>query len=294
MQSDADDQPEHDERDDHGDVDPLRDPRTRAVVGHVPLVIDIGRDVRSFTEAGRLAHTTRMHEPAREGRGVLSQLAAAIDEKRRDAVFVELVQPVDDEADHAREPEHANDDECPDRAVTFSHRRDRTLFAMQRVVIVGPGGAGKSWLAKRIAERTGLPLIHLDREYWRPGWVETPKPEWRARVAELVARDRWVIDGNYGGTLATRMDRADTIIFLDVSRWASLAGVLVRRLRTNQRDDISDGCPERLNLEFLRWLWRYHDHHRPNVLEQIGAHAHGRTVITLRDRAAISAFAAGA
>jgi adenylate kinase family enzyme len=158
-------------------------------------------------------------------------------------------------------------------------------------MIVGPGGAGKSWLAKRIAERTGLPLIHLDREYWRPGWIETPKPAWKARVAEIVAGERWVMDGNYGGTLALRMTRADTIIFLDVSRWASLAGVLSRRARTTQREDMTEGCPERLNLEFLRWLWRYHDHHRPGVLEQIGAHTHGRTVIVLRDRPAITAFA---
>jgi adenylate kinase family enzyme len=158
-------------------------------------------------------------------------------------------------------------------------------------MIVGPGGAGKSWLAKRIAERTGLPLIHLDREYWRPGWIETPKPAWKARVAEIVARERWVMDGNYGGTLALRMARADTIVFLDVSRWASLAGVLSRRVRANQREDMTDGCPERVNLTFLRWLWRYHDHHRPGVLEQIGAYAHGRTVIVLRDRPAITAFA---
>lgn len=158
-------------------------------------------------------------------------------------------------------------------------------------MIIGPGGAGKSWLAKRIAERTGLPLVHLDREFWRPGWIESPKHEWKARVGELVAGERWVMDGNYGGSLATRMDRADTIIFLDVSRWTSLAGALARRFRREQRDDMAEGCPEHLTSEFLHWLWRYHDHHRPSVLEQIGAHAYGRTVITLRDRAAIIDYA---
>lgn len=122
-------------------------------------------------------------------------------------------------------------------------------------MIIGPGGAGKSWLA------TGLDRV--------------TEAAWKARGAELVAGDRWVIDGNYGGTLATRTDRADTIVFLDVSRWASLAGVLARRLRGEQRDDMTEGCPESLTPEFLRWLWRYHDHHRPTVLEQIGAHAYG-------------------
>jgi|GEM_PF-6982669 len=83
---------------------------------------------------------------------------------------------------------------------------------MQRVLIVGPSGAGKSWLAKRIAARTGLPVVHLDREFWQPGWVETAKPVWRARVKELAAGERWIMDGDYGGTLALRMERADTPI----------------------------------------------------------------------------------
>ncbi len=162
---------------------------------------------------------------------------------------------------------------------------------MQRVLIVGPGGAGKSWLAKRIAARTGLPLVHLDREFWHPGWVETAKPVWRARVQALAAGERWVMDGNYGGTLALRMERADTIIFLDVSRWTSLAGVLRRRFLAGPRDDIAEGCPERLDLTFLRWLWAYHDHHRPGVLAQLGDHGYGRTVVVLHDRQAISKFA---
>jgi adenylate kinase family enzyme len=153
-----------------------------------------------------------------------------------------------------------------------------------RVMIFGPGGAGKSWLAKQLAAVTGLPVVHLDREYWRPNWVETPKAEWKAKVKSLADRDRWIIDGNYGGTLALRMERADTIICLDVSRWTSLVGALCRRMRGEARDDIADGCPEKLDFEFLRWLWRYHDHHRPSVLEELGNFAHGRTIVTLHDR----------
>ena len=159
-------------------------------------------------------------------------------------------------------------------------------------MLVGPGGAGKSWLAKQLAAATGLPLVHLDREYWRPGWIETPKTEWKAKVKLLADGERWIMDGNYGGTLALRMERADTIVFLDVSRWTSLAGALRRRLRAGQRTDMAEGCPEQLGYTFLRWLWRYHDHHRPNVLEQIGNFAHGRTIVTLRDRGEIARWLA--
>ena len=164
---------------------------------------------------------------------------------------------------------------------------------MQRVMIIGAGGAGKSWLGKRLAAATGLPLVHLDREFWRAGWVEPPKAVWAAQVAALTAGDRWILDGNYGGTLPVRMERADTIVFLDVSRWQSVTGVLSRwvRQRGRVRDDVAAGCPEHLSLKFLAWLWAYPEKHRPGILALLGDHAHGRTIHILRDRRAIEAFA---
>ncbi len=73
---------------------------------------------------------------------------------------------------------------------------------MRRVLIIGSGGAGKSVLAVRAGQALGLPVIHLDQENWRPGWVETPRDEWHARVDVLLAREYWIMDGNYGGTSA--------------------------------------------------------------------------------------------
>ena len=81
---------------------------------------------------------------------------------------------------------------------------------MDRVAVVGPVGAGKSTFAAALGERTGLPVVHLDRHFWHPGWVETPRDEWRRRQAELFAGDRWIADGNYGRTFDERFSRADT------------------------------------------------------------------------------------
>ncbi len=77
--------------------------------------------------------------------------------------------------------------------------------------MIGSGGAGKSTVSRRIAAATGLPLVHLDRLYWHPGWVATPAAEWEQVVRDVVAGDRWVIDGSYGGTLALRLAAADTV-----------------------------------------------------------------------------------
>ena len=165
---------------------------------------------------------------------------------------------------------------------------------MRRVLVLGSGGAGKSTFAARLAERVGLPLIHLDAFYWRPGWVETPKEEWTRRVEQLLAGERWVMDGNYGGTLERRLAAADTVIFLDIPRLTCLARVVRRRLRFHgkTRPDMTPGCPERLSWDFLRWIWTYPAERRPRILEQLGMLSSDKRVVILRSSAAAEAFLA--
>lgn len=125
-----------------------------------------------------------------------------------------------------------------------------------RIMIIGSGGAGKSTLARRLGEITGLPVIHLDAEYWQPGWVETPKDEWKCKVEVLASGDCWIIDGNYSGTLPVRLLKADMVIFLDYPRLVCLWRVCLRiaRYRGQSRPDIGPGCPERFNGEFIHWV----------------------------------------
>lgn len=141
---------------------------------------------------------------------------------------------------------------------------------MQRVLVIGCGGAGKTTLARRIAELADLPLIHLDALYWRPGWQATPNEEWDQTVGELVARDAWVMDGNYGRTLDVRLAACDTVIFLDMPRYVCLWRVFRRWLqyRKRTRPDLAPGCPEHVSWEFVRWIWTY-PQRRPGVLERI-------------------------
>jgi len=166
---------------------------------------------------------------------------------------------------------------------------------MKKIVVIGSGGAGKSTFSRRLGLRLGIEVIHLDRLYWKPGWTETPAAEWEDLVRGVIAsRDAWIVDGNYSGTLGTRIQASDTIIFLDLPRMLCLWRVVKRAFKYHgiTRPDIADGCTERIDLAFLKWVWRYPQRSRPKVLALLDAHRQQRTIIRLRSPVEVEQFLA--
>ncbi|WBB70368.1 AAA family ATPase [Micromonospora sp. WMMD812] len=159
---------------------------------------------------------------------------------------------------------------------------------MRRILVVGSAGAGKTTLAREIARRLDLPLIHLDRHFWQPGWTAPDEARWRETVTRLAARPAWVMDGNYGGSLDLRLPRADLLVFCDLPRLLCLGRVLRRRWahRATARDDLPAGCAEQIDLQFLWYVWRYPRRSRPRLLASV-ASAPEVPVVRLRSRAAV-------
>jgi adenylate kinase family enzyme len=162
---------------------------------------------------------------------------------------------------------------------------------VKRVAVIGSGGAGKSTFARALGERTGLPVIHLDGLFWGPNWAPMPKPDWIELERELIAGDRWIMDGNYGSTQDLRLPRADTVIFLDIPRLVCVWSVTRRWAlhRKRARPDMPQNN-DKLELEFLRWIWTYPTEKRPEVLARLAALPPTTRVVRLRSRGAMREF----
>jgi adenylate kinase family enzyme len=158
------------------------------------------------------------------------------------------------------------------------------------VAIVGSGGVGKSTFAEELGRRTGIPVVHLDEHFWHPGWVPTPREAWADLQVGLLSDECWIADGNYGATLDVRLSRADTVIVLTLPRWRCARRALARSLRHRGREIQAKGCPEHLDLEFLRWVWRYPTDSRPRLDRAIDRFRERLDVVELASTSAARSF----
>ena len=162
---------------------------------------------------------------------------------------------------------------------------------MERIILIGCGGAGKSTLARQMGEKLNIPVVHLDSIFWLPGWVEMEQEAFDAHLREELAKDRWIMDGNFNRTMPERIARCDTIIYLDFSRWACLMGVLKRVLTSygKVRPDMGAGCPERIDLDFLKWVWNFNKNKRERYYRMLNE-AEGKQTIVLKNRRMVRRF----
>ena len=133
---------------------------------------------------------------------------------------------------------------------------DAALTIGRRVIVTGLAGSGKSTFSLALGAKTGLPVIHLDLHFWRPGWVPPSEEEWRDKQRVLLAGDAWIADGNYHETLDLRLERADTVVFLDIPWWVCAGRGFVRGVRERPIDcQLPEGCDESA-WRRLRAEWR--------------------------------------
>ncbi len=163
-----------------------------------------------------------------------------------------------------------------------------------KIAIIGYSGSGKSTLARKLGEKYGVNVLHLDSVHFLPGWVERDAEE-EKRIVEtfMDGRDGWVIDGNYRKLLYDRrMEEADLIVEMLFGRLDCLRRVCrrFRRFKGMTRPDMAKGCSEKLDREFVLWvLWKGRRKAARSRYESVRKQYAGKTVV-LKNQRQLDAF----
>ena len=159
---------------------------------------------------------------------------------------------------------------------------------MKRIIIIGCPGSGKSTFARELQKRTNLPLYYLDMLYWNADRTTVPKEEFRRRLGEVLEKDRWIIDGNYGSTMEMRMAVCDTVIVLDYPTEVCLAGIHARRGKV--RPDMP-WVETGEDAEFEAFVRQFREESRPKILSLLEQYRE-KEIHVFHDRAEADAFLA--
>jgi adenylate kinase family enzyme len=140
---------------------------------------------------------------------------------------------------------------------------------MPRVLVWGCPGSGKSTFARALCKITGLPHVSIDAHFWQPGWVEPDRAEFRERMKPILASEDWVLDGNYTTALhGAQIPRASHVFLFELPRWRCLKGGVgrIRKSYGRVRPEMAPGCPERIDLAFLRYIWNFNEKQYPKLV----------------------------
>ena len=168
---------------------------------------------------------------------------------------------------------------------------------MKRIMILGFSGGGKSTLAQNMGKILGIEPTHMDALHWLPNWVESSREEKIEKLTPVLQREAWIIDGNYQKILWTeRVALADTVIFIDVNRFTCFwqAWRRSKMYKGKTRPDMGEGCTEKFDWEFAKWVFFLGRKKRKDYLRVIHEFAAvGKSTYILRTKKDINNFLKG-
>ena len=160
-----------------------------------------------------------------------------------------------------------------------------------KILILGSTGAGKTTFAIELGKLLNLEVIHLDSFYWNKNWEPTPSNEWKIKLSKLLQKDKWIIDGNYITILELRLKDADSVIFIDFPLSTCLWRCFKRYILHlgKVRAEMPEGCVEKFDWEFIKWIWNYPRDICPKILEILEKEK-SKKIIILQNKNDVSEF----
>lgn len=161
---------------------------------------------------------------------------------------------------------------------------------MERLLVIGCPGAGKSTFARTLRDKTGLPLYYLDMLWHKPDKTNVTREEFDTGLEQWLMEPRWIIDGNYLRTLESRLRACDAVFFLDYPLEVCLSGA---RDRVGKKREDLPWVETGFDPEFRQWILDFARDQRPRILELLKQYRQGREIQVFPDREAANAFLLG-
>ena len=163
---------------------------------------------------------------------------------------------------------------------------------MKKIIVIGSSGAGKSTLARKLGAKLGIEVFHLDQLLWKPNWVMSTLDYQIDIQNNVIVKPSWIIDGNFGDTLNMRISAADTIVFLDRSRIVCIYQILkrVRKYNGVSRPDMQSKCPEKFDLNFIKWVWKFPNKQRLDIIKLLQEISDDKQILHLKNKKQIQHF----
>lgn len=159
---------------------------------------------------------------------------------------------------------------------------------MNKILVTGNAGSGKSTLSKKLGIILNMPVYSLDSIVWQKGWKKTPDKEKALRIKELISKDNWIIDGVSMDVFSA----ADTVIFLDVPRRVSYWRVLKRNWKYlfKSRPELPPDCPEILIIKkLITIIWNFYKNYRPRILKAM-EESKNKKIVHIRNNTEMADF----
>lgn len=167
---------------------------------------------------------------------------------------------------------------------------------MQRILLIGNAGAGKTTFAKQLAQKLRLPLVHLDKLYWCGNWEHLARNEFDAILQTELEKPQWIIDGNFNRTIPHRLQYCDTVLYFDFPTITCLCGITKRTLTNlgKVRSDMGGNCMEHFDsqkISLYRNVLTFNKQHRRDYYELLD-NADNVNVNIFKNRRQANAFLA--
>ena len=152
---------------------------------------------------------------------------------------------------------------------------------MQKVIIIGSPGAGKSTFARKLRDKTGLPLYYLDMLWHKPDRSTVSREIFDEQLNQIMKRDRWILDGNFQRTLEVRLRACDTVFLLDLPLEVCLSSV---EGRIGQVREDMPWVETEFDPEFRQWIVDFQQKQLPQIYELLEKHRDNRNIVIFRSR----------